>query len=186
MGDVPGFEFFRAEGMKSMETVVDTMEADGIFEKACENAGTAPNPINLQMDDTVAELTGSISRLEKESEGWDTLLQQLEGQAREAESQLSQLEVDSEELPGDVQEMAQAYLADVPDVSSIVTDVSNDVKTISLLMDQYQDSVNLLSQAHQLAKQLSTHAAKTLDRNTNGFVDSPRKTIEKMTSNAKP
>ncbi|KAK7508163.1 hypothetical protein BaRGS_00000402, partial [Batillaria attramentaria] len=182
MGEVAGFELFSTEALKSVEGVINSMETDGTFSAACENPGTVPNPVNIQMEATIAELNSSIHRLEREDRDWDALLQQLEQQAQDAEKQLSQLEIDSSELPSDVQELAQSYLTGLPDMADTITDVCTNVKTTSLLMDQYRHTVGLLKQASQSLQYHYANAANTLNTNTHNIVNSPRTIIKRMVS----
>ncbi|XP_070195244.1 uncharacterized protein [Littorina saxatilis] len=164
--DVPGFDSFKAEALESVGATIDRMEGDGTFEQACSTPSLAPNPLNLQMDTTIAELKRSINRVQQEDSSWDDLVKKLETQAQQAEQQLSQLDLPHDSIADDIRELSRSFLppsAQMPDLAAVGLEAVKDVKTISLLMNDYCHSVELLNSASYAARKHMDHLTETLD-----------------------
>ncbi|XP_076440113.1 uncharacterized protein LOC143279809 isoform X2 [Babylonia areolata] len=184
--DVPGFDNFKAEAVESVGATVDQMESDGSFQQACTTPSLAFNPVNLQMDNTISALTSCIKRLEKEDADWDDLVSGLETQAKDAEQQLSQLDMDHRDVPDDVKELCTSFLpqsTDLLDMEALCANTVRDVKTISLLMDDYSHSVELLNIVHKAAGKHMDSVTKTLDQANCCRSCDPKESIQQLLAN---
>ncbi|XP_025110845.1 uncharacterized protein LOC112574172 [Pomacea canaliculata] len=182
--DLPGIETFNVEALEQVDTALSRMEQEGVFESAVETGRCLPNPINTQMDTTIAELEGSIKRLQQESTKWDALTTELQQKVQEA-NHFEQLEVATSDLPSDVQEMAQEYLQELPDMNAMTADVCNMIKTTSLLIDDYRHDVSRLQQANTLAHNLRTSFANNLNAETSSGICNPQDLISTLISISK-
>lgn len=163
--DLPGFGTFKAEALDYVGDTIDKMDSDGSFEEASVGPRLAPNPLNDQMSLTISQLTGSIERMRKENEDWDKLISKLKTQTDNAKELLNHMEVEYNDIPKEVKEMSKTFLpstAHTPDLAALSQSVAQDVKTISLLMDQYCQSIDMLNMASSAAHKHMDHVASVL------------------------
>ncbi|XP_033730524.1 uncharacterized protein LOC117319926, partial [Pecten maximus] len=105
---------------------VAEMEETGIFKRASQNKKSIPNPINLEMDQTIVEVEARIKRLQDEVVAWEELFNRLDREADDFSKK--ERDVVEADVPFYVKKLGEDYMVPKMDYTSMLSDLHKDMK----------------------------------------------------------
>lgn len=178
--DIEDFPSLRKELEEAGLRRIAEMEQTGDFKKASENRSCLPNPVNLEMDQTIIEMETRIKRLEEMMVTWEEYIKKLDEETEEFQKK-SRI-ISEAEIPPHICRLSEQYMAPKLDYTAMVSDLDTDMMASKFHINKYCLTTKALLQATQTATHLLD---RRIQRDAEKFrgttsLETPRRLIQQI------
>ncbi|OWF39556.1 uncharacterized protein LOC110464892 [Mizuhopecten yessoensis] len=181
--DIEDFQSLKKELEEAVLYQVAEMEEAGVFKRATKNQRCLPNPINLEMDQTIIEVEDRIKRLDDEVVAWDELLNRLDREADE--SQKKERDVMEADIPFYIKKLGEEWMVPKMDYNSMLSDLDKDMKVTKFHINKFCNATKTLQRTCLTAGKILNIQIPKLQKEVfqvTASADTPRRMIERITT----
>ncbi|XP_060070066.1 uncharacterized protein LOC132550073 [Ylistrum balloti] len=181
--DIEDFQSLKKEMEEAVLYQVAEMEKAGVFKRASENKRCVPNPINLEMDQTIVEVQARIKRLEDEVVAWEELFNRLDKEADDF--QKKERNVSEADIPFYVKKLGEEYMSSKIDYTSMLLDLDKDMKSTKFHINKLCNTTKILQRTSNTASKILEKQIPKLQKEVfqgTATAATPRRLIEQITT----
>lgn len=183
MTDIDDFQSLKKELEEAVLRKVAALEEKDVFKRATQEKKRAPNPINLEMDQTIVEMEDKIKRMQEELVAWDELFNRLDKELDDFSNK--EQDIADCDVPFYIKKQSEDFMAPKMDYNSMLSDLDKDMKETKFYINQLCTATKTIQRASDTATKILEKQMPKLHKEVfhgTASEDTPRRLIERMTT----